>query len=45
MNLLGDDYISALVLGVLNVTIPARNVMRDMQFFREVGRHLHRAGV
>lgn len=42
VNLLGDDYISALVLGVLNVTIPARSVMRDMHFFREESKWMHK---
>ncbi len=36
MNHLGEDYISALVMGVFNVSIPARNVMKDLHFLREV---------
>lgn len=38
VNHLGEDYISALALGVFNVTIPTRAVMPELHFLREVGR-------
>ncbi|GIL79344.1 hypothetical protein Vretifemale_8725 [Volvox reticuliferus] len=41
VNLLGEDYISALVFGVLNVAIPARDVMKELQFLREEARWIH----
>ncbi|EFJ45236.1 hypothetical protein VOLCADRAFT_118421, partial [Volvox carteri f. nagariensis] len=41
VNHIGEDYISALVMGVFNVTIPARSVMQGLQFIREESKWVH----
>ncbi|GLI65718.1 hypothetical protein VaNZ11_009314 [Volvox africanus] len=41
VNLLGEDYISALVFGFLNVAIPARDVMKELHFLREEAKWIH----
>ncbi|GLC36636.1 hypothetical protein PLESTM_000483500 [Pleodorina starrii] len=41
VNHIGEDYMSALVLGVFNVTIPARSVMEDLHFLLEEAKWIH----
>ncbi|GIL58248.1 hypothetical protein Vafri_13310 [Volvox africanus] len=41
VNLLGEDYISALVFGFLNVSIAARDVMKELHFLREEAKWIH----
>ncbi|PNW86447.1 hypothetical protein CHLRE_02g086750v5 [Chlamydomonas reinhardtii] len=42
VNHLGEDYISALALGVFNVTIPTRAVMPELHFLREENKWIHK---
>ncbi|KAG2446679.1 hypothetical protein HYH02_008247 [Chlamydomonas schloesseri] len=42
VNHLGEDYISALALGVFNVTIPSRAVMPELAFLREENKWIHK---